>query len=116
LAYDASPTSAEALSVAAHIGQQWEIPVRIITVDERWRTSRGTLDRAIAYLQERGVETEGFLRAGPIPETILSAATELDAELLILGASGYSPFVELFVRSTLDRVLRQASCPILICH
>ncbi len=116
LAYDASPTSAEALSVAAHIGQQWEIPVRTITVDERWRTSRGTLDRAIAYLQERGVETEGFLRAGPIAETILSAATELDAELLILGASGYSPFVELFVRSTLDRVLRQASCPILICH
>ncbi len=116
LAYDDSPTSAEALFVAAHVGQHWEIPVKVITVDETRRTSRDALDKAIAYLQERGVYAEGFFRAGPVAETILTTATELDAELLIVGASGHSPFAELFVPSTLDRLLRRATCPILICH
>jgi nucleotide-binding universal stress UspA family protein len=116
LAYDDSPTSAEALFIAAHIGQNWEIPVHIITVDEPRRTSKDTLDKAIAHMQERHVKTEGFFRAGAVEKTILTMAAELDVELLILGASGYSPFTELFVRSTLDRVVHQATCPVLICR
>jgi len=116
LAYDDSPTSAEALLVATHIGQNWEIPVHIITVDEPRRTSKDTLEKAIAHMQKRGVKTEGFFRAGPVEMTILTMVAELDVELLILGTSGYSPFMELFVRSTLDRVVHQATCPVLICR
>jgi nucleotide-binding universal stress UspA family protein len=116
LAYDASPTSAEALRIATHVGKHWDIPLSVLTVDERRRASRDTLDKAIAQMQGSGVQAEGLFRTGPVDKTILDTATELHTELLILGASGYSPFVELFVRSTLDRVLRQASCPLLICH
>jgi len=116
LAYDDSPTSVEALFVAAHIAQRWAIPVSVVTVSEPRRTSENTLAKAIALLQERGVEAEGHFRAGPVAETILSTATELGTDLLILGATGYSPFMQLFARSTLQVVLRQASCPVLVCH
>jgi nucleotide-binding universal stress UspA family protein len=116
LAYDDSPTSTEALFIAAHIAQHWAIPVRIITVNESRRTSTDTLAQALAYMRHYGIDAEGFFRSGPVAETILDTAAELDVELLVLGASGHSPFVEFFVRSTLSGVLRQARCPVLICH
>jgi nucleotide-binding universal stress UspA family protein len=116
LAYDESPTSTEALHVAAHLAQHWQIPVKVVTVEEPRRASEDTLDRALAFMSEQGIETQGFFRTGPVADTLLTACQELGADLLVMGASGYSPFVELFVRSTLDRVVQQASCPILICH
>jgi len=116
LAYDDSPSSAEALFVATHIGQNWEITVHIITVDEPRRTSQDTLDKAMVYVQERGVKARGYFRSGAVAETVIAATKDLNSDLLILGASGHSPFMELFVRSTLDRVLHQATCPVLICH
>jgi nucleotide-binding universal stress UspA family protein len=116
LAYDDSPTSCEALFIAAHIGQHWGVPVHVITVREPRRTSEDTLGKAIAHLQNHGVRSEGLFREGPVAETILATATELEVDLVILGASGFSPFVQLFAPSTVGPVVSQAPCPVLVCH
>jgi len=116
LAYDASPTSEEALLVAARLGKKWGIQVAVVTVQESHRATTVTLNRAMTYLNEHGVKAEGFFKTGSVAEAILHMAKECGSDLLIMGGSGYSPFVELFLRSTVDRVLRQATCPVLICR
>jgi nucleotide-binding universal stress UspA family protein len=116
LAYDASLTSEEALFVAAHFGKKWDMPLAVVTVKESHRTSPEILDRALAYLNERGIKAEGWFKTGAVAETIVSTTEQYGTDVLIMGGTGYSPFVELFLRSTIDRVLREATCPVLICR
>ncbi len=116
LAYDASPTGEEALFVAAHLGRTWNIPVTVVTVKEGHRTSHEILDQAMSYLGEHGVAAEGVFSTGGVARSILRLAEESECGLLIMGGTGYSPFMELFLRSTVDRVLREATCPVLICR
>jgi nucleotide-binding universal stress UspA family protein len=116
LAYDASPTSAEALSVAAHLARKWKLSLTVVTVSEGRRTSRETLDHAVRYLQEQGVTVQALFLRGRVSTSILRVAERSGCDLLIMGGTGYSPFVEWFVRSTVDHVLREAPYPVLICR
>jgi nucleotide-binding universal stress UspA family protein len=116
LAYDGSPHAREALYVAAHVASQWGLPLSVVTVEEKHRASRETLDEALQYLSARGVSMHALLRHGQPSEAILRTADELHADWLILGAGGYSPFGEWFVRTTLERVLREATCPVVVCR
>jgi nucleotide-binding universal stress UspA family protein len=116
MAYDGSPESEEALAVAAHVGRKWGIPLAVVTVEESRRAGAETLDKALTYLQEHGVKAEALLRQGDVAEAILAAGREYGCDWIIMGGSGYSPFVELFTRSTVDRVLREGPCPVLLCR
>jgi nucleotide-binding universal stress UspA family protein len=116
LAYDGSPESEEALFVAAYAGRQWGLPLTVVTVEENRRADEGTLQKALAYLNEHGVRAQALLRHGVAAEAILAAARETACDWLIIGASGYSPFGQLFTRSTVQRVLREAPCPVLLCR
>jgi nucleotide-binding universal stress UspA family protein len=116
LAYDGSPESEEALFVAAYLGQRWGLPLAVVTVEESRRADEGTLHRAVTYLNEHGVQAKGMLRRGEVTKTILVAAQECGCDWLVMGGSGYSPFGTLFTRSTVQRVLREAPFPVLICR
>lgn len=116
LAYDGSPESEEALFVAAHLGSKWALPLAVVTVAESHRADETTLQRAATFLEEQGAPPEALLRRGDAADTILAAAQEVRCDLLIMGSSGHSPFAMLFTRSTLERVLREAPCPVLICR
>lgn len=120
LAYDGSPYAEEALYVAAHLATTWEARLAVVTVEENARTTSATLDAALSYLRQQGIDARGFFKgAQPGPagaaRTILQVAAEQGSDLLLLGDSGYSPFVELFVRSTVDHVLREAGCSVMVC-
>jgi len=41
---------------------------------------------------------------------------EEGADLLLMGGYGYQPFIKAFLGSTVDRVLREAWFPVLICR
>lgn len=116
LAYDASPTAEEALFVATHISKQWGIPLTVLTVEEAHRTSQQTLDIAIHYLQNQGLTADAVFRRGSVARSILQLAEKVGTDLLVMGGSGYSPFMRLFLRSTLHHVLRKAEFPVLICR
>ena len=101
--------------VGAHLAGTWEGAVSVGTVEESPRTSSATLDAALAYLKQSGISTRGFFKGGDPAETILKTASEQGCDLILLGDTGYSPFVELFVRSTVDRVLRATVGSVLVC-
>ena len=115
LAYDGSSYAEEALFVAAHLAQAWNVALTVVTVEESPRTSSATLDAALAYLKQIGISARGFFKGGDPAETILKTASEQGCDLILLGDTGYSPFVELFVRSTVDRVLRETEGSVLVC-
>ncbi len=120
LAYDGSPYAEEALYVAAHLATTWDARLAVLTVEEAARTTSATLDAALSYLRQQGIEARGFFKdaqPGPtgVARTILRVADEQGSDLLLLGDTGYSPFVELFVRSTVDHVLREAGCSMMVC-
>ncbi len=121
LAYDGSPYAEEALYMAAHLGQFWEATVAVVTVEEAGRTTPATLDAALLYLRQAGLlDSRGYFRGAQqgeagVARAILQLAAEQGSDLLLMGDTGYSPFAELFVRSTVDCVLREAGCSVMVC-
>ncbi len=116
VAYDASPTSEEALFVAAHMARNWGIALTVVTVEEAHRTSPEVLDRAMAHLSDHGIAAEAVFEQGSVASSILLTAESHSSDLLIMGGTGHSPFVDIFVRTTVEHVLRHAACPVLICR
>jgi nucleotide-binding universal stress UspA family protein len=86
-------------------------------VEEVRREKDAFFERLLAATRERaeaaGVELDLVLRAGHAAELIGRVATEMDADLIVLGHRGH------FVRdhllgSTADRVSEHATCPVMI--
>jgi len=116
LAYDGSPKSREALFVLRHIVTCWQAQGVILTV-AGGRADREMLDQAWQYIQEAGdypIVTR--YEEGAADEVILRAMEEEQADLLLLGGYGYQPLLKAFLGSTVDKVLRRAWFPVLICR
>jgi nucleotide-binding universal stress UspA family protein len=73
-------------------------------------TLRGLLDRAIA---EAGAEGESRVVEGSAATEIVHLATELDAQLLVVGTQGRTGLARLALGSVAERVIRHASCSVL---
>ncbi len=77
-------------------------------------------DTSIAALQvvaERhcqGIEYELAARPGVPLSVILGEAEARSVDLIVLAASGRSRVARFFVGSTADRIIREASCPVLV--
>lgn len=77
-------------------------------------------DTSIAALQvvaERhcqGIEYEMVARPGVPLSVILGEAEARGVDLIVLAASGRSRVARFFVGSTADRIIREASCPVLV--
>ncbi len=117
LAYDGSNQAREALFVFRHLVSCWHVPGTILTV-EGGHCDRETLDLAWQYVQEAAEGTMVHTRyeQGEVADVILQAAEEEKADLLLMGSYGYQPLLKAVLGSTVDRVLRQAWFPVLICH
>jgi nucleotide-binding universal stress UspA family protein len=54
------------------------------------------------------------VRPGVALQVILEEAERFDAQLLVIAASGRSRVARFFLGSTADRVIRQATCPVMV--
>ena len=52
-------------------------------------------------------------REGPIVDTIVQAASELDADLVVMATQGHAGFLDAFRGSTTEQVLRRAARAVL---
>jgi nucleotide-binding universal stress UspA family protein len=62
------------------------------------------------------VEPVSELKTGPVDEAILAAAREHACNLILMGGYGLSPLLEFALGSAVDKVLRKAEVPVLICR
>ena len=68
------------------------------------------------YLARHGVEAEVMVRQGVAAEEILHEAHHGEYDLLVIGASAKSTLQKAIVEPVNQRLLNEASCPVLIVH
>ena len=74
------------------------------------------LERAFAELKRRVPSAKCMLRTGPAWEEILAAATQVHADLIVLGTHGRRGVSRALLGSVAERVVRLAEVPVLIAH
>lgn len=75
--------------------------------------ARRSLDATVARLKERGVDVTGILRSGSPAQEICSVATEVAADLIIMGTHGRGTLGRALLGSTANAVVRSAPVPVL---
>jgi len=116
LAYDGSPKANEALFVFGHILSCWQARGYLVTVEGPGITKE-TMETANRYIDETCQQkVESFFETGTPHEAILRIMGERDIELLLMGSFGHQPLLKAFLGSTIDRILRVAWFPVLICR
>jgi nucleotide-binding universal stress UspA family protein len=116
LAYDGSPKAREGLFLATYLAGRWGSALTVITVLSNGNVNAQTIQEAQDYLERHAILAEYRHEKGPGAETILNVCREVQANLLIMGGYGYTPLFEIVLGSTVDKVLRKAYKPMLICR
>jgi nucleotide-binding universal stress UspA family protein len=127
-AYDGSAFAKRALRYAKVLGGDAEIAVIVVTqilleaphTEQSTAPEHGTeaakrqLEDARAILAQDGVEAELVHAAGNPAAEIIATAEERGADLIVLGHRGRSAISRFIEGSVSDRVVRHASCDVLV--
>src|SRR5690606_9641921 len=71
------------------------------------------LAKSVGALRERGLTVESRVMAEPATTAVLEAASDLDADLIVVGTRGATGLKRLLLGSTAARIVREAPCPVL---
>lgn len=115
LAYDDSPTSREALFIAAYLAEQYGIPLTVVSVDKEDHQSN-PIDQARESLEEKNINAVYIKKTGRTDLEIVKAARESKSDLVIMGNYSYHPLLAIFLGSTVDEVLRTFDGSVLVCR
>jgi nucleotide-binding universal stress UspA family protein len=134
VAYDFSDDAERALSFALSLTQEYQAELHLLHVlpkpiqdgpEIAWGPSsiEGVYHQAARRLQ-KAVRAEAYLwckvkhavRWGRPYQEVLSYAKEEKIDLVCMGANGKNFSMEGLFGSNVDRVLRQAPCPVLVAH
>jgi nucleotide-binding universal stress UspA family protein len=75
---------------------------------------------ALQLLKERALQMPGstrpefIVREGDPATEILAAATDYEADLLVIGSAPHGRLAELFMVGTAEKIIRHASCPVMV--
>jgi nucleotide-binding universal stress UspA family protein len=72
------------------------------------------LERARAMAEQQGMTLQTHVLAGHPVRTVIELARELEADLLVIGATGHSALYERMIGSRADRIIQLAPCPVLV--
>ncbi|NTU84290.1 MAG: universal stress protein [Chloroflexales bacterium] len=116
LAYDGSRRSEEALMLAAYLALRGPFSLVVVTAHGRGDSAAETVERAQAYLEQRGISARYVTKQAPADEAILAVAEDQKTDLIILGGYSFRPELEIMLGSTVDSVLRASQVPVLVCR
>jgi nucleotide-binding universal stress UspA family protein len=88
-----------------------EVKAEKIAADRRYRD---VIKRARAAAEERAVPLEVHLKTGHPVRTIVDLADRLGVDLLVIGATGHSTFIDRMIGTRADRIVELAPCTVLI--
>jgi len=133
LAFDGSDCSNKALEYAGSMAEQygavlWLIHVFPHTSDllgyedfeklfaKRKSAGQAIVDNALQKLEGSKLKVRTELLGGPEAESILKAAQDLEADLIVMGTRGLGAVKGLLIGSVSRKVLHYASCPVMVVH
>jgi nucleotide-binding universal stress UspA family protein len=82
--------------------------------DTLYRESEEQLQQLVDTYPQDGVQVERVVDQGMASESILALAEARKADLIVMGTHGRRGFDQLMLGSVTERVMRKASCPVLI--
>ena len=118
VASDDSPFSAaaweEALSITQRMGSHL-IGIAVAATDGEVETRhRAVVRKMEAEAKMRGVPLETAVPLGRPDEAIVKVAQAKKVNLIVLGSHGRTGLRKLLMGSTAERVIGQATCPVLV--
>jgi len=94
-------------------GEERGIP-RTGLIRQMGQAARSALQKLVQVLWDGKIPTLIMIREGRPSEVILQEARDANADLVIMGTCGHPGFLSFLRRTTTARVVRQASCPVLV--
>lgn len=130
-ANDGSERAFRALDLAMTLAKENNSELHMVSVEEidhmpefieEIREETGTaarrfhtvLQRARTMAEETRLKLHTHVLAGHPVRDIVELATELKADLLVIGSAGHSEFYERMLGSRADRLVHLAPCPVLV--
>ena len=130
-ANDGSAPAFKALELALALARQNGCELHLVSVmeidympefveDVRQETGRaarrfhGVLQRARALAERSDVKLLTHILTGHPVRDIVKLAAEIEADLLVIGATGHSALYERMIGSRADRIVQLAQCPVLV--
>lgn len=74
------------------------------------------LDTKVTNLKKKGVKVKGILREGPISETILDVANEVQADMIAMSTHGRTGVTRWLMGSVADDVVHNTHIPVVLVH
>ena len=88
---------------------------QVVAIYEEQRAwIEAALERRARAARGEGLLARAVLRTGPAASTIAETAKDEGADLLVVGTHGRSGLDRLILGSVAERVVRLASCPVLV--
>ena len=75
---------------------------------------RPIVERVRELALESGIEMKNHIKSGHPVWKIVELVDEINADLLVIGATGHSAFYERMLGSRADRIMQLARCPVLV--
>lgn len=116
VAFDGSDRAQDGLNIAARLAAERDLPIVLLTVDDGHPGREQAHKLAADLLRGQNLVVTPLFWKGHPAEQILRATRVEDCDLIVMGAYGHSKFLETFFGSTVDEVMRGATCPVLICR
>lgn len=105
-----------------HVVELWRHPAACFATPESYEQFRRSLEdegqqKLLAFLKQwrpEGFEPQHVVWEGKAPDSILTHAEAEHMDLIVMGTHGRRGFDRLMVGSVTERVIRNASCPVLV--
>jgi len=130
-ANDGSEHAFNALALALKIAKQSGAELHMVSVEEidyapefieevrqevgtAARRFHGVVNRARSMAEQQQVKLKAHVLAGHPVRDIVQLASDLKADLLVVGATGHSALYDRLVGSRADRLVHLSPCPVLV--
>jgi nucleotide-binding universal stress UspA family protein len=94
-------------------GDPFPVPAAVSVLAQVEESARKRLERIAARLRKGGVRCRIRIENGTPAATIVRAAGDLKAGLVVMGTHGNTGLSHLLLGSVAERVVRTAACPVL---
>ena len=106
VANDGSAGGQKAFTAGIELAQKVSAELHMVIVEE--------LPRFPATAEAAGLTIETHLLPGHVVDTVIGLIKQLNIDLLVVGFMGHSQLYERIIGSTTDRLVRLASCAVLV--